>query len=562
MSSESVLGKREIDQVNIRDEQNEESKKQKFRVFLLEDLKKHIKFKYPIDYENILNCIERESDKYNNIKDRERNEIYFFILILSELYKNLSLAGNELNNNLLDILKFMKDYPIILSVYSFELLMNTIKIINFWNIQPIHTILINNIIYEYVISQRKSFINNYQQIKDMDPNCPYRQLFLYSLGKFHDVDDIKEKDHILPSLEEVTKYCISDIFLYEFAIYLYGKKIVESSTEHFEIASKNRISKMISYYIKNKVRPNAKIVYYLKLYELDDPRIPFKINLFDNQTIRRFGDEISVLFTTSCHIDILKEFVKREIRLCDEVLFEASRIGNIPIMEFFFKSYFDFNSYLLTYTTLIGYLLFASLKLVIKHKMYDAFNYFYEGNHITSDIMDSIIIDLLKDNYYDGIKYLHENYGKYFNNIKKFYTYIIFSIKLNKEDYTYFLLDIYFKRKHDKKNNNNHISQIINEFILNGNIQFLDNFIIKYNIDLCKFENLTSLSVKYNNFDMLCYLTDKDASKDPDVVILAIEKCRLDMVKYAIEHDYPYPSFLKENINEKLELYKYLFINL
>jgi hypothetical protein len=389
----------------------------------------------------------------------------------------------------------------------------------------------------------------------MDENSPYRKLFLYSIGIFSSNDKIDTENYQFPSFDVIVPYCIKDIFLGNFVKYLYEKNILIPTSEHFEIAAKHEMQNMIFYYIKKEVKFNAKILYYLKLIELEKSKpCNFTINLFNFNNITLFPEMI-ILFTSSGHIDILKQFSNKGIYLSNDVLYEAAKNGNSEIMEYYFNYIQNID------VDFLNILLRRSFIILIRNKKYDTFNYFYyQTDYISDDIMKMMILEIIKTNDYECIKYFYENYVEKFTKIVKsirtFYTYMIKAIEYAKIEYIYFLFDIYIDIK--KKFSDLHKYKILQAIISNGNIEVLDRFIIQYSIDLKKFRCLTSLCVKNDNFEMLCYLTDKNANKDEDVITLAIEKCRLDIIKFAVDHDYPRQLLLRDNISKKLEIYMYL----
>jgi hypothetical protein len=61
---------------------------------------------------------------------------------------------------------------------------------------------------------------------------------------------------------------------------------------------------------------------------------------------------------------------------------------------------------------------------------------------------------------------------------------------------------------------------------------------------------------------MLRYLTEHNSPKDDNVITIAIEESNFDIIRYAFENDYPYPSYLKQKIEKQLKICTYLLDNL
>ena len=545
-----VSGKRERSGEDDNDDDNDVVRKcKKSCISLLDKFEGIIRAKH-CDAEKIFSFVQQNFNSSNH-----KDMFNFYVILLSEICDNCFYAENNLTEILEQILTFMRENPCeyhFSRKYSFNSLLNIIKMIDYWSIRDSDRIIYDHFIYNIVVSHRDFLISNFQQIVDMDENSPYRKLFLYSIGIFSSNDSIHDENYVMPSFDVIITYIIQDSFLENFVKFLYVKKIVVPSTEHFEIAAKHNTRNMILYYLKIKVAHNAVILYYLKLHELNGLHF-VKVHMFNDSNIQ-FYDELARLFSSSGHIDILKEFSTRNIKLPNNVIFEASKNGNIEIMEYFInldyiQEFYHFDR-----------LLCKSFIIILQNEKYDTFNYFYTNGIINDNVMYKIIIQSLNDNEYECLKYLYRNYLQKFikviNSNKTFFRTVVRIISENNLDFIYFILDVYFQLK--KNRAKTHIYMIIYGIISNGNVDIVHEIVSKHNVVLSDYTGLTSLCVKHNNFDMLRYVSEHGAIKDENVIVLAMEKCRLDIIQYAFAHNYPIPMGLRNQVDEQLKMFKFL----
>lgn len=499
--------------------------------------------KYPIISNKIFDYIDINSIKFNNIDYIKSYYIIFYIIILSELAESCFYTKDSLDNILKYFLEYIEQYEINLyEINSFKSLMNILKLDDFWNLNSSEKTIIYNFIFPILISNRGSFKDHIEEIKSINEYSPFSKLFLYLLGDSNE----------LPSFDNILCKCLSYSELNYFVIYLYEKKIIQCSSEHFLIAIVKKNFKMIKYYIKKNVEKNTNILYMLKLLELEG-LLEYKINLFCIINVPFFKG-LSILFASSGHIDILKEFTQRNIQLSYDVLYEAAKHGHQNIIFYFLNLDYIKNFIFL------NELMINMLIILIKHKHYDVFNSTFHNINYNHNFIKKFILELFQHAEYDSLKFIYTHYYGMLKSIikpfKKFYLFITQSLTMNDINYIYFLFDIYIEIKNTVTNLHKH--KIIKSIIINGNIEILIQFINKFSIDLSMFNNISSLCVEHNNLPILRYLTEHNVYKDKNVITLAIEKNNFDIMKYAIENNYPYHIELKTQCEEKLKILKYL----
>ena len=126
---------------------------------LIKIIKIDIIKKFPLLAEEIFSFIEANVIHFDKEKDIATYFICFYMIVRSEIGYYCLISEDSLYDILEIFLKFIQKHNFILcssDLYSFDSLLNIIKLDDFWDLNILDKRIIYNFIYEYMINKRES----------------------------------------------------------------------------------------------------------------------------------------------------------------------------------------------------------------------------------------------------------------------------------------------------------------------------------------------------------------------------------------------------------------------